>query len=112
MSKDEQELFVVSAAARTDKGRVRKHNEDFVAYQLPEDPNQEAAYGSLFLVCDGVGGGMAGEVASEHAGQRILAEYYQAPAEQPPLRPPGKCHSTGQPGGLPRESGTGPKDGA
>jgi serine/threonine protein phosphatase PrpC len=85
MSKDEQGPFVVSAAACTDKGRVRKHNEDFVAYQVPEDPSQEAAYGSLFLVCDGVGGGMAGEVASEHAGRRILVEYYQAPADQPPL---------------------------
>jgi PPM family protein phosphatase len=85
MSHGKKESFVVSAAACTDPGRVRNHNEDFVAYRVPEDATRDAAYGSLLLVCDGVGGGMSGEVASEHAGRRILAGYYQAPIDQPPL---------------------------
>jgi protein phosphatase len=36
-------------------------------------------------VCDGVAGGTAGEIASEHAVRRILNDYYQAPADQPAL---------------------------
>ena len=84
MSDSESELTVVSAAALTDTGRVRNNNEDFVAYRVPEQTAREAAYGSLFLVCDGVGGGVSGEVASEQAGRRILNEYYQGPVAQPP----------------------------
>jgi PPM family protein phosphatase len=44
--------------AGTDRGRVRTHNED--AYML-------RAHDGLFLVCDGMGGGPAGEVASQLA---------------------------------------------
>lgn len=85
MSDGESGPIVVCAAAFTDTGKVRKNNEDFVAYRVPEPATREAAYGALFLVCDGVGGGVSGEVASEHAGRRILSEYYRGPAEQPPL---------------------------
>jgi len=81
----EREPVEVCAAALTDTGRVRDHNEDYVSYRVPEQATREAAYGSLFLVCDGVGGGVAGEVASQHAGQRIVSEYYRGLAEQPPL---------------------------
>lgn len=85
MSDSESEALVVCAAAFTDNGRVRDHNEDYVTYRVPSRPSDEATqYGSLLLICDGVGGGVAGEVASEHAGQRILAEYYAAPADQSP----------------------------
>jgi serine/threonine protein phosphatase PrpC len=84
MSDSESEPIVVSAAALTDAGKVRSNNEDFVAYRVPEQTTREAAYGSLFLVCDGVGGGVSGEVASELAGRRILNEYYCSPVEQPP----------------------------
>src|SRR5262245_13849509 len=49
--------------ARTDAGRVRSRNED--VYLL--HPEQ-----GLFLVCDGMGGCPAGEVASEMAARSIL----------------------------------------
>ena len=84
MSDNESEPVVVSAAAVTDTGRVRNNNEDFVAYRVPEPATREAAFGSLFIVCDGVGGGVSGEVASEQAGQCILNAYYNSHVDQPP----------------------------
>jgi serine/threonine protein phosphatase PrpC len=84
MSDSESEPVVVSAAAVTDTGRVRNNNEDFVAYRVPEPATREAAFGSLFIVCDGVGGGVSGEVASEQAGQCILNAYYNSHVDQPP----------------------------
>ncbi len=84
-SNQEQERLVVSAAAFTDTGQVRKHNEDYVAYHIPKEEKAGEPSGALLVVCDGVGGGAAGEIASEHAVHRILNDYYQAPAEQPPL---------------------------
>ncbi len=80
----EQDQFVISAAAFTDPGQARKHNEDFVAYHVPTQPSVRDSHGSLFVVCDGVAGGAAGEIASEHAVRRILNDYYQAPADQDP----------------------------
>jgi protein phosphatase len=84
MSDSESEPVVVSAAAVSDTGRVRNNNEDFVAYRVPEQSTREAAFGSLFIVCDGVGGGVSGEVASEQAGQCILNAYYDSHVDQPP----------------------------
>ncbi|MBW2452922.1 MAG: serine/threonine-protein phosphatase, partial [Deltaproteobacteria bacterium] len=48
----------IEAAVRTDVGRVRDHNEDC--------PLVDQSLG-LFVVCDGMGGHAAGEVASELA---------------------------------------------
>ena len=50
--------------ARTDTGRVRQLNEDVYLLQ----PKQ-----GLFVVCDGIGGGPSGELASRIAGDTILA---------------------------------------
>jgi PPM family protein phosphatase len=85
MANGESEPLGINAAAVTDVGRVRSNNEDFVAYRVPDAASREAAYGSLFLVCDGVGGGVSGEVASHHAGQRIVQEYYGSSTEQAPM---------------------------
>jgi protein phosphatase len=51
--------------AGTDRGRVRELNED--AYMLRADEG-------LFVVCDGMGGAPAGEVASQMAVDAMLAE--------------------------------------
>ena len=83
-SNGEREPVAVCAASLTDTGRVRDHNEDYVSCRVPEQAAREAAYGSLFLVCDGVGGGVSGEVASQHAGERIVDEYYGGLAAQTP----------------------------
>jgi protein phosphatase len=65
----------VEASIRTDPGRVRDHNEDYVAYHEPAGPDDEARHGWLYLVADGVGGAEAGEIASQYACERTLAHY-------------------------------------
>ncbi|MFQ5777909.1 MAG: Stp1/IreP family PP2C-type Ser/Thr phosphatase [Terriglobia bacterium] len=53
------------AGARSDKGRVRALNEDAYACDLER---------GLFVVCDGMGGEAAGEVASQLAVHSIVSE--------------------------------------
>ena len=60
--------------AGTDRGRIRELNED--VYML------RAAQG-LFVVCDGMGGAPAGEVASQIAAATILQELDQTPDGPP-----------------------------
>jgi serine/threonine protein phosphatase PrpC len=55
-------------AGRTDVGCVRTNNEDSFAFDLTT---------GLFVVCDGMGGRAAGEVASEMA-VNTLVEYFRA----------------------------------
>ena len=70
----------VSAYASTHVGTVREINEDF--YLLEPELN-------LYLVCDGMGGHAAGEVASSQAGGFVL-RYLKT--HQPDIT---YCHSTG-----------------
>ena len=62
----------------TDVGRKRPHNEDFVDCFEPTDTEELARSGRLYIVADGVGGGSAGEVASEYAAKKVLHEYYHS----------------------------------
>lgn len=58
----------IVAYGTTDVGQKRDHNEDFL---LVDDPL------GLYVVCDGMGGHAAGEVASEHAAttvRRVVSE--------------------------------------
>jgi PPM family protein phosphatase len=71
----------VHHSARTDVGRTRDHNED--SYGIGEGQSAEH-FGELLVVCDGMGGHAAGEVASRVAVETILADYYADTDEERP----------------------------
>lgn len=67
--------------AKTDIGKKYKNNEDF--FVLPEKNEKydikvldKENKGELFVLCDGMGGGSAGEVASELSATWFFKEYY------------------------------------
>ena len=49
----------------TDKGIVRNHNEDYCLYYESDDYN-------IYVVCDGMGGHKAGEIASELTSKYVI----------------------------------------
>ncbi len=73
----------VTVAAKTDLGRVRENNEDKYEYYLSEDIARLAARGHLFVVCDGMGGHAAGQIASELASKTFIDVYLNHPATEP-----------------------------
>lgn len=75
----------VTVAAKTDMGRVRENNEDKHEFFLPEDDVSLARRGMAFVVCDGMGGHEAGQIASELAVKTFLDVYYGHPADDPEL---------------------------
>ena len=81
MLKGKQQL-TLTVHHRSDTGRVRDHNEDYVGYRQPEEQVQAEA-GWLYAVADGVGGARAGEIASKLAVQTLLATYYDSTQEMP-----------------------------
>jgi protein phosphatase len=68
----------VTAAVVTDVGMVREVNEDRVSFVRPGDPGALKAKGVLAIVADGMGGAVAGEVASQMAVDAISRLYYSA----------------------------------
>lgn len=69
----------VESAVLTHPGRKRSHNEDFVAFFEPDDPQERERSGCLYLVADGVGGAARGERASQYAAEKVLYAYYHDP---------------------------------
>ncbi|MBN2802185.1 MAG: protein phosphatase 2C domain-containing protein [Deltaproteobacteria bacterium] len=93
----ENKNITVDMYALTDVGMVRDHNEDnFLVANLstrergvtPQIRNHQIEnQGSLFVVCDGMGGAAAGEVASEIGVNTIyeIMQSYPAPADDKEL---------------------------
>jgi len=64
----------VVVRAATDQGLKRAHNEDHLGTWIPDDARQNGR-GILLVVADGMGGSLAGEVASQLAVDCVLREY-------------------------------------
>ncbi len=75
----------VSVACKTDLGRVRENNEDKFEYFLPEDEATLASRGLVFLVCDGMGGHAAGQIASELTAKTFIDVYLNHPSTEAPV---------------------------
>jgi protein phosphatase len=69
-------LPLVKFVARSEIGKVRENNEDKFDFYEPDEPERLAARGSVYLVCDGMGGHEAGQIASELASKLFLHHYY------------------------------------
>jgi protein phosphatase len=74
----------VSFAERTDVGRQRENDEDYLGHAAPATPSRARSHGWLFALADGVGGQDRGEVASREAVEEILAGFQAAPSGEPP----------------------------
>jgi len=66
-------------AAKTDMGQVRENNEDKFDFYEPEEPSILSRRGSLYAVADGIGGALAGQIASEMMLKHVIANYYDHP---------------------------------
>lgn len=71
-SSAQSESSQLSWALRSHPGRRREDNEDFVGAYAPAEPDSR---GSLFVVCDGMGGHAAGEVASRLAVETLVENW-------------------------------------
>jgi serine/threonine protein phosphatase PrpC len=60
----------------TDVGRRRERNQDNVTSRIPLEPEILEEKGALFVVCDGMGGHAAGEVAADLGVQTIRDVYF------------------------------------
>ena len=68
-------LAKLAWALRSEAGDVRPHNEDCAGVFAPTIPDDAWDRGPLFIVCDGLGGHAAGEVASRTAVDAALEHW-------------------------------------
>ncbi len=61
-------------------GKKSRHNEDYVAIPSSKfEINKLEKYGYFFVLCDGIGGAKAGEIASKTCAKSLFNNYYQSP---------------------------------
>lgn len=73
----------VTTAAASDVGRRRSGNEDSFASWAADGDTPPHAGDHLLVVCDGMGGSNAGEVASRMAADTVVREFVAAPPDDP-----------------------------
>ena len=73
-----QTMLELEFVERTDVGRVRDHNEDYLGHVSPANPAQGRTHGWLFVLADGVGGHEQGEVASRVAVESMIVGFSKA----------------------------------
>lgn len=73
----------VTVGCKTDIGCARENNEDKFEYYLPESEPLLAVRGLVFVVCDGMGGHAAGQIASEIACKSFLYAYLHHESADP-----------------------------
>lgn len=74
----------LEVGAKTNPGRRRQNNEDAISTTIPTDLEIKEQRGALFLVADGVGGSVGGEVASSEAIRWVTESYYTSDADKVP----------------------------
>ncbi len=67
---------------KSDIGRVRENNEDKGEIFISENDAEIASRGHVFVVCDGMGGHEAGQIASELASKTFIEVYRTHPATE------------------------------
>ncbi len=77
-------LAKLSWALISEPGKVRPHNEDFAGAFAPTTPDDAWDRGPLWVLCDGMGGHAAGEVASRVAAETLLADWQNGSPAPPP----------------------------
>ncbi len=83
-----REPYEIQATLITDIGRARSRNQDNMSISVPEDSTLLADSGRLYLVADGaggVGGAMAGKIASRYAVCKVKDVYYRAAGSSAPV---------------------------
>ena len=68
----------VSLGQLSSMGPVRKNNEDYLGFLLPDDAQEARARGALAVIADGMGGQEDGEVASRLAVETALRKFREA----------------------------------
>lgn len=60
------------------KGRVRDNNEDSLSWDADETPAALEKRGRIYVIADGMGGHVAGELASQMAVETVVGEYQKS----------------------------------
>ena len=70
-------LSTIKVVIKTDLGNIRTNNEDSASFFQVKEENAQRDKGCLLMVADGMGGHLAGEVASKMAVDTISEEYFK-----------------------------------